>query len=1380
MHSSLPPSPPDNVPVDPLQPVTMPVVPAAHQPIDQQQTQLIQALGRLNAQTDALLQEQPSLETVYQQQLAAVFPELPRPIHPDRIFYSRYREDVDGQKQLLGSESLGSLLTRLRSPGADAYLTQESGAFYREGDTLEEDKRLSPASPTATLAGLLEIAFTVKLNEFWTFRESDQPTTEAQLVALRRQVLAHQLALRTLDGTLSAAARALADSVLKYPTAAAREALFPAGQRPGAYRLALENGSAFAGAFILNATGGTPPLGRVMLYSPSEGFEEFEHLGQLNHTVAARLNAGGSAGQRLVASLPLADQAPLAGLPVLTTNPPLIEADVIADHIHSLRVRQYFNTQATLRKDPLPLAGDLDRAGDLAPQLDVSAALASRNLRLVAPRDPDWLSAASPADQQQYRQLETSLMDSHEVLAPLLEKIATFAAFAEQETGKVLKLQKPEYASVELAPYKSLVRLRVTASMPAKVTGYRDAASDVVYISEDPQIDIPQVLSERTLTFGNWNAKVVVDLRTLGSYARRNVDPWSAHELHRTISASADIVDASGQKRGRLEDADLRALARQADVGKQYEAYLRSAFLPHGEGRVFAGAWQRASATALRKDALESRLNPSVYDLFSFKTPGGGMDWIKAITEYPDSTTRPPVGRSDIEVNSLVMGGGLEGGQGGQVINGVLVIQRIGTKPGGVCVLYTPQAPDNAPFRELVLGLVELDALKAKPEWRAYFTQRMATGDARELARIFSDTRSVHRYAVTPITGDLHAYLYSAQLGFQLAHADYRSRTNAEIALESAVNGFLFSVEVADFLLGLSLFKTLRRLAHRYIVRGVNHAQKVGRAIPGLIRKIGADNTPYIAIAKPSIRPLDPGWVDVASYRLPKQIDALFDVDDFAQAHQYRLSRTLGAPSFIDSRNQHFIAMRAEDGRYHLYASYVEDGARYVKDPAGNKADFMVVPGDAKSWKPRFERTTRGGGAVLGVLRARTPEQQVEDDLLAALRMFSPAGHGEALLKELTVLQKRRLWDNALQQLNVDESTFRRIVWGQQGSARPPQLRQALLMIEFDAHVYTHLNKTTHFLSEHLTLSPIELDNLFIKIKRLIGKNDDFAKHIRASISIADHDTGAKLVGYAFTYKQVKSLDKFDRKYHLSTWSNDTIEAFLREKGRREIVEKIAANHKITFNDALQQLLSSPKSKEALEAFRIEKRHALLNTLGVDSISDDFKKYGVPYIALSYGERTGTASGLKVIDSVTVAEFEKTIPKFSTPLELTPPRHRTHKVEKPSGRPGMSSLPAPAAPSEAITNIVKLDELAETQLSLLPDSAKSKLDEIIQDIQGGRVSRKKIGSNTYVDLPQLDPGTGRGRWRVAFEKTAKEGEKDVYRLKGIFDYHANRRRVWGV
>ncbi|KTC43436.1 hypothetical protein AO262_29010 [Pseudomonas fluorescens ABAC62] len=308
----------------------------------------------------------------------------------------------------------------------------------------------------------------------------------------------------------------------------------------------------------------------------------------------------------------------------------------------------------------------------------------------------------------------------------------------------------------------------------------------------------------------------------------------------------------------------------------------------------------------------------------------------------------------------------------------------------------------------------------------------------------------------------------------------------------------------------------------------------------------------------------------------------------------------------------------------------------------------------------------------------------------------------------------------------------------------------------------------------------MEKQQLHLKIKRIIGKNDDFSKSVQASIKISDPETGADLVGYAITDRQLRSLDRFDEKYKLSTWSIDSLNDFLNEKGRRDLLTKIASDNQITREAALRELLSSPEVYEELRTFKTEKFIEKLRKLGVDSYSEDFKKSGIPYIALTRGNANGVDTGINMVDSLAVADFEKNISQFSSPLTFIEPRVQTHKVEKPPLAPNRPAAPSQTATRRPATIIVRRDELAETQIPLLPDNARAKIEEIIQDIQAGRVARKKIGKYTYVDLPQVEAGAGRGRWRVAFEQTAKEDGNDVFVLRGVIDYHGSKPIAWGM
>lgn len=276
----------------------------------------------------------------------------------------------------------------------------------------------------------------------------------------------------------------------------------------------------------------------------------------------------------------------------------------------------------------------------------------------------------------------------------------------------------------------------------------------------------------------------------------------------------------------------------------------------------------------------------------------------------------------------------------------------------------------------------------------------------------------------------------------------------------------------------------------------------------------------------------------------------------------------------------------------------------------------------------------------------------MDNDLIAALRIYSTEAempHFVEIIKELSDPQKQLL-DNARHRLgaDVDEAAFRRMVSGQRGLSQSAKtkLRDALLTLRSDADIFTHINRSTSSLTP--PLSPSNKEQLYRKIKRIIGKNDDFSKYIRSSIRILDPETGAQFVGYAITPKQLSSLNNFDKKYKLSTWQADSLNDFLNEKGRRQILSNIAANNKITPQEALDQLVSSPIIQEGLKAFKTEKFIEKLRNLGVDSFSADLKKSGIPYIALSHGTQTSVDPGVKMVDSVAVSAFEKHPPILNT------------------------------------------------------------------------------------------------------------------------------------
>ena len=341
--------------------------------------------------------------------------------------------------------------------------------------------------------------------------------------------------------------------------------------------------------------------------------------------------------------------------------------------------------------------------------------------------------------------------------------------------------------------------------------------------------------------------------------------------------------------------------------------------------------------------------------------------------------------------------------------------------------------------------------------------------------------------------------------------------------------------------------------------------------------------------------------------------------------------------------------------------------------------------------------------------------------------------------------------------------------------ANQERLRSSLLNLRLELATVEHIHLSTQHFAQ--PLSARDKEELFKKVKRLIGKNENLDKQIRTSIAVADPDTGAQFVGYAITHKHQHAMDKFAAKYELYTWRDAALKVFANKPEHLVRINQLASDLGITRQEAIRRFLLLPETKSTLDAFMKDTFKAKLAKLQVTSFSEDFKKSGIPYIALSRGQH-GADTGVAMVDSRDVTAFEKALPKFATPLEFEVPRVQTHRVERPG--PALPVGPEVVPTRDPHINIVKLDELAQTQKKLLPAPATAKLGEITQDIQAGRLSRKRIGNFTYVDLPQVQPGTGRGLWRVAIEQNGKEGGKDVYIIRGIFDYHASKHVAWGV
>lgn len=796
----------------------------------------------------ALQDQQPGFAHFLQTRIAQAFPKLD-PVDPNKIAFNRYRGDT-----LLSSEPLMNALGRaireihanpaerfIEAPDVRVQFTTQPTAT----DTLQASDSLH------TLARAIATDFPRVLQEYWTTPrppKSPQPPQE-QLLWMHKQQLSTLAALRVMDGTLSPASKQLVDSALRYPTLEERESNLPAGTRPGVYPITIDDGSehgaAFAGAFMITSNDGasadtlTSPgssqaitlneqNGPVVLYTPSEGFEEFATPALLRQALAQRLDSGGPGAELLMQSLPLSVQnraSPPTGDDLMLGAAPLA-GDVLAEGIPLLLKRQAAEIDTFLAKtfapgsppianplqDPTFMAA-LDEAADWSAQVDGTNAMLVRNEKLAEKKQPDWLKNLSPVQEAIFSHLEGKEEKSTAKLASLMEKIPSLPSFSRTQMNDAIKDAYP-LANVDADQLKVKVVTQTRFHLGRS--------------------GIPQQPSTTTTYL------------SLSDLALKNPTHWETGESnkHTQTTMTLPLLDTQGSpildSQGQpviLDTQRLKTLVNKADIGGEYTKLLEGRMAPDAESGPPAdlrNAWKANHSTLMEKEAFLAQLNPDGFQAKATTdtTSKRGVQWIQAVLDYPDPANRPQVDGQDIVANTLT--------QLGQPVRGTMVI---GNNTDSSLVLYTPGAPDGLSFRELP-NLDALTALLDKKEWKAYTASRkspieksdfekttesikklsLSLGtDFVELANVAGNVSKRHDgpTTLTPIPTNIHDEMYSQLSRLLIDKADFQSTSSVEVAAQSTRNKIMFGIEVATLFLDLL----------PVIGRGVSTGVKVGNRL---------------------------------------------------------------------------------------------------------------------------------------------------------------------------------------------------------------------------------------------------------------------------------------------------------------------------------------------------------------------------------------------------------------------------------------------------------------------------------------------------------------------------------------------------------------------
>jgi len=636
---------------------------------------------------------------------------------------------------------------------------------------------------------LLEAQYVEEERAFWTSR-ADGMKPARELRRALTSALRTESSLRVQTGTLSLQARRIVQAVVDGDVAGAPG--MPGAGRGDAVtadvRRLTWKGAPVPGAFVFTRSPGNDQNGPAVLWRPGRPLQEFDSTHALRGWVAAERTP--VVNGRVRADVDDAGTAPVSGN-VFRLR--------LKDVREEMNVR--FKNALTDEVGGIPLADHLDNAFDPLPDLGLAPA-----------RDGEWTEAArQKAAGEQVPQRVIALekarqeaKDSAQRLQSLLADVPSLDTYAAQQVQRRFAQQYPGVATLD--PDRTLVRYTVVRQTKG-VGGVKGT---------------DEVLRSETLSFTD--------------FAKRNADPWvpplvlgNAHSpIVATTHALADVtpVDRDGTpildtngKPIRLEGDQALSFVKALDVSAGHERLLSDLLAPSartGSARQLRKAWEEATRDRMRAERIETELDPEARAHLTTETRGRpdhprALDYIDAVIEHPDPSSRPRVDKHEIVASRMTLGATNGNGGGGQTITGVAVIGTAAPKASPGIVLYTPDAPDGLAFRELS-DAGRIKDLVRDPAWKTYFTERMSTADPAEAERILSGPGfGAGSLMLTPMTGNFFDEAYREAAGFRIAHANHRSTPSRRVNQLSALNGALEALELGTSLVPVPRVRGARR-----------------------------------------------------------------------------------------------------------------------------------------------------------------------------------------------------------------------------------------------------------------------------------------------------------------------------------------------------------------------------------------------------------------------------------------------------------------------------------------------------------------------------------------------------------------------------------------
>lgn len=729
----------------------------------------LQRLKSLDARFQALLHPLPSLLQALDQCLSALV--------PDGITARDLMIDARGLLDRIGE--------RLRGAGPFALPPHSRLSFGTQ--VLETIDHSLLVQTLETFCQQLRAHHHARLANYWTQRDSQGLTRRQRLIELRREQLLAEIDLRLADRTLDDAQAYQLRISLELPQPWQRQHL-PAERRPQLYRplLGIDTPnwrSHLPGSLVIVARG---PQGRLLdhhedvgpavLCSLSHGIEAFASLADLHIELCERLDDPLQSESMLrLYSRPDAQQR--------ARMAERLRYDWFTENLLQEQIDRVIEAQAARMADAWLKAWNqgiqrhldafdavLGKSMDLMAELGSSNAIATRYALLLEKHLPAWLRNSSQQSLAHIVQTLQELVQTIEQAAA--PGILTLQQFSERTTLLTWTRQRlrehiRHAPGLELDPAKVQVSVTLARQIGPLVNPLMP--SSYIPVASRPQVGDTVELVNHTYALDE------LALLNIGWF---DVDYWLTARVHHL-----DNRDVDG-----LTPKRVRRIIRELDAGSGYNRYLRAQLLDSPAGKWRQDAHGRINCARMRAEAVKAR-----YAGHFLPDPlEQGYRWVKTILRYPNSNWRATVEEHRISVRQLVIQG--------HTLQGVLLLTAEVPSIASF-VVYTPDAPDQRPWREYRDTRQMLRSLRNSTALRRYVTQRLPLADARSIDRLLLKGRLGPHVSRPTIEGDLFKACYRAEVQALMSRADASSRSSLELLGETALSGLWLLLDLVSLVL---------------------------------------------------------------------------------------------------------------------------------------------------------------------------------------------------------------------------------------------------------------------------------------------------------------------------------------------------------------------------------------------------------------------------------------------------------------------------------------------------------------------------------------------------------------------------------------------------